>query len=149
MSQENPEIVARAYAHFREAGSLLAEVVHPDFVWDMSKFEGWPEEQTHPVVAGAERFIGEWVDAWDDWERHLESLHEAGDKVVGILRQSACSKTSGLRAEMHFAGVHAARRTADPHGDVCRPGRGARGGRAVGVGPGSRSATGYAGPAAP
>jgi hypothetical protein len=45
MSQENVEIVRRGYEQFQTRGQFLAEIATPDFVWDMSGFRGWPEQQ--------------------------------------------------------------------------------------------------------
>lgn len=47
--------------------------------------------------------MADWIDAWDDWEWEAESLQESGDKVVGILRQSGRSKTTGVKVEMRLA----------------------------------------------
>jgi ketosteroid isomerase-like protein len=101
--RQNVEIVRRAYEHFRETGEVGTEFTHPDFVWDMSNYTGWPEQQIYPGVDGANRFISEWRDAWDDWEWEVKSLHEGGDKVVAILHQAGCSKSTGIRVEMDFA----------------------------------------------
>ena len=56
MTQENVEIVRRRYEHLAATGDYLAETHAPDFVWDMSKFRGWPEEQTYEGVGGSPRF---------------------------------------------------------------------------------------------
>jgi hypothetical protein len=42
VSQANVEIVRRGYAHRQAQGDFLAEVLAPDYVWDMSHFRGWP-----------------------------------------------------------------------------------------------------------
>jgi ketosteroid isomerase-like protein len=105
MSQENVEIARRGYEHFVATGELRAEIVHPDFVWDMSTFRGWPEQQTYPGIEGAMQFIADWTESWEDWDLQLEELRDAGDRVVAILRQRGRSKATGLPAEMHFAQV--------------------------------------------
>ncbi len=75
-------------------------------------------------MAGAERFISDRIDARDDWEWHVESLHEAGDKVVAILRRSGCSKTRrAARQDALRARVHAAGPKADPHEMYADPGK--------------------------
>ncbi len=102
MSQQNVEIVRRGYEYFREARDFREDVLGPDFVWDMSTFRGWPEQQTYQGLEGARAFISDWVEAWDDWEVEVESLHDAGDKVAAILRQCGRSKTTGLIVDMHF-----------------------------------------------
>ena len=105
MSQQNVEIVRRGYEYFREARDFREDVLGPDFVWDMSTFRGWPEQQTYQGLEGARAFISDWVEAWDDWEVEVESLHDAGDKVAAILRQRGRSKTTGLIVDMHFGQV--------------------------------------------
>lgn len=106
MSQENVEIVRRAYEHFRERRDFLAEAFHPDFVWDMSTFRGWPERRTYPGIEGASEFLTEWLAAWDEWELELEEMHDAGgERVVAIVRQQGRSKATGLPVDMRFAQV--------------------------------------------
>jgi ketosteroid isomerase-like protein len=105
MSQENVEIVRRGYEHFGATGDLLAEDAAPDFVWDMSKFRGWPEQQTYEGLEGTRVFLHDWLEAWDEWELEIDAFHDAGDKVVTIVRQRGKSKASGLPVEMAFGQV--------------------------------------------
>jgi ketosteroid isomerase-like protein len=105
MSQENVEIIRRGYEHFRETVDFQEEIFGPDFVWDMSTFRDWPEQHTYQGLEGARTFISDWVEAWDDWEVEVESLHDAGDKVVAILHQHGRSKATGLPVDMHFGQV--------------------------------------------
>src|SRR5438132_2965199 len=105
MSQENVEIVRRGYEHFAATGDLLAEDAALDFVWDMSKFRDWPEQQTYEGLEGVRAFLRDWLEAWNDWELEVEAFHDAGDKVVTIVRQRGQSKTSGLPVDMAFAQV--------------------------------------------
>jgi ketosteroid isomerase-like protein len=102
---ENLEVVREGYERFRATGRFVAELATPDFVWDMSKFHGWPEEQVYAGAPGAEAFLREWTAAWDDWELHVDALHEAGDKVVALLRQRGRSRVSGLPVDMSLAQV--------------------------------------------
>jgi ketosteroid isomerase-like protein len=97
--------VRMAYEQFAKTGLFLAELVTPDFVWDMSNFHGWPEQQVYEGAQGARTFLAEWITAWDDWEIEAEALHDAGDKVVAIMRQRGKSKTSGMPVEMSFAQI--------------------------------------------
>jgi ketosteroid isomerase-like protein len=105
VSEQNVAIVRDAYERFRATGELVAELAAPGFVWDMSNFHGWPEEQVYEGVEGAEAFLREWTEAWDDWELQLEALRDAGEKVVAILRQRGRSRQSGLPVDMFFAQV--------------------------------------------
>ena len=99
----NLDIVRGGYEDFAALGDLSEDMYSPDFVWDMSHFEGWLEEQLYQGVGGARAFLRGWTEAWDDWKLEVESLHEAGEQVVAIVRQSGRSKSTGLSVEMSFA----------------------------------------------
>ena len=106
MSQENVEIVRLAYEHRRVTGDFMEDVVAPDFVWDMSTFRGWPEQQTYEGLKEARRFIRDWTDAFESWQIEVETIRDAGDdKVVGIIRQRGRSKSTGLPVDMRLAQV--------------------------------------------
>lgn len=62
---------------------MHADILAPGFVWDMSHFRGWPEEQLYDGVEGARAFLRVWTEAWEDWELEVESLQEAGEQVLG------------------------------------------------------------------
>jgi len=105
VSQENVEIVRSGYERFAATGQFAGDIVTPDFVWDMSKFAGWPESPYYTGVEGARRFLREWTEPFDDWQLEVETLHDAGDEVVAVLRQRARSKLTGMPVDMHFAQV--------------------------------------------
>ena len=105
MSQENVEIVRDGYERFAASGRFDAEITSPDFVWDMSNFHGWPEQQTYEGAEEARAFLSDWATAWDDWELEVDALHDAGEKVVAILRQRGRAKASGVPVEMTLAQV--------------------------------------------
>jgi hypothetical protein len=87
MSQENVEIVREGYERFVATGELVADLATDDFVWDMSHFHGWPEQQLYEGVDGAQAFLSAWMGAWEDWELELEALHDAGDNVLALMHQ--------------------------------------------------------------
>jgi ketosteroid isomerase-like protein len=106
MSQENVELVRRVYAHRQATGDILAEAIAPDYVWDMSHFRGWPEQQTYAGIDGARGFIREWTAAFDDWAIEVVDIHDAGDdRVVGVIRQRGRSKSTGLPVDMRLAQI--------------------------------------------
>jgi ketosteroid isomerase-like protein len=105
MSEQNVEVIRRGYEHFGARGTLLEEIVDPEFVWDMSPFRNWPERQTYEGIAGATEFLTDWLGAWEDWELEVEEMVDAGDRVVVVARQRGTSKATGLPVEMHFAQV--------------------------------------------
>jgi ketosteroid isomerase-like protein len=71
----------------------------------MSKFGGVVDQQVYEGIEGAQIFIRDWNDAWDDWEIEVEAFHDAGDKVVAVVRQRGRSKVSGMPVDMSFAQV--------------------------------------------
>ena len=105
MSDENVEIVRIGYQRYLATGEFTDEIVTADFVWDMSNFHGWPEQQTYNGAEGARRFLKDWTDAWEEWQLEVDAIHDAGDRVVALLRQHGRSKANGMLVEMSFAQV--------------------------------------------
>jgi ketosteroid isomerase-like protein len=105
MSQANVDLVRRGYESFHATGRFAAGFAVAGFAWDMSKFGGWPEQQVYEGVDGAERFLREWISAWEDWRLEVESLHDAGRRVVAVMRQHGRSKATGMEVDMSFAQV--------------------------------------------
>ena len=65
MSQQNLEIVQRGYEQFAATGEFVEGIAAPDFVWDMSNFHGWPEQQIYAGAEGARTFLADWAAAWE------------------------------------------------------------------------------------
>jgi ketosteroid isomerase-like protein len=105
MSSENVEIVRRAWEHFRDTGEQPQELIAPGFIWDMSRFRGWPEQQQYEGIEGVDTFIGDWTQPFADWEIEVDSFVDAGERVVSLCRQRARSRTTGLVVDMSFAMV--------------------------------------------
>jgi ketosteroid isomerase-like protein len=98
-------LVQRAYAHTQATGQVYAEGFAPGFVWDMSRFEGWPEQQRYEGVEGAQRFLDDWTGAWDDWEVEIRETYEVGEKVAVIVHQRGRARTTGMALEMVLAQI--------------------------------------------
>jgi ketosteroid isomerase-like protein len=106
VSEENVEIVRRLYEHRQATGEFLEELVSSELVWDMSKFGGWLEQPVYEGIDEARRFLREWTAQFDEWSIEVVAIHDGGDdKVVGVLRQRARSKSGGLPVEMLLAQV--------------------------------------------
>jgi ketosteroid isomerase-like protein len=102
---DNLAIVRDGYERFRATGRFVAELTAPEFVWDMSNFHGWPEEQLYAGVEGVEAFLREWTAPWEDWELHVEELLASGEKVVALVRQHGRSRSGGVEVDMSFAQI--------------------------------------------
>jgi ketosteroid isomerase-like protein len=70
----------------------------------MSKL-GWPGQQIYSGPEGANQFLTEWADAWDDWELEVEDCVDAGERVVVIVNQRGRSKVTRIPVDMRFAQV--------------------------------------------
>ena len=105
MSGQNLEIFRAGFEWFRLTGTFQADLAKDDFIWDMSHYDGWPEQQVYEGAQGVEQFFAEWRSAWDGWEVEVEELREAGDKVVAIAHQRGRSKISGMLLEGSMAQV--------------------------------------------
>ena len=105
MSDENVEIVRTGYQRYLATGEFTDEIVTADFVWDMSNFHGWPEQQTYEGPDAVQGFLEDWTGAFDEWELEVEALHDAGDRVVALVHQRGRSKMAGMPVEMAFAQV--------------------------------------------
>jgi len=103
VSDENVKLVRRAYEHTQATGQAYAEGFAAAFVWDMSKYDGWPEQQRYEGVDGAQRFLDDWTGAWDDWEMEIQEIYDADDKVVVVVSQRGRARTTGMALEMVFA----------------------------------------------
>ena len=71
----------------------------------MSNFLGWPEQQVYEGAEGGRSFLTDWTSAWDEWELEIEALHDAGERVVAVMRQRGRSKATGMPVDMLFAQV--------------------------------------------
>jgi ketosteroid isomerase-like protein len=98
-SESNVEIIRRGADHFEARGQLLVEDFAPDFVCDMSMFHNWPEPPKHDGIEGIERFLREEWGKVFDWTLEVESIHDAGERVVVVVYIRARAKATGLEFE--------------------------------------------------
>jgi ketosteroid isomerase-like protein len=115
MSEENLEIVRRAFAAYDQGGiDAAVEFWHPDINWramegaldDIGVFQG------HDAMR---RYYGQWEETFDDNRFEIEELIDAGDQVVAVLRGIGRMKGSDAEVEMRYATVLAFR-----DGKICR-----------------------------
>ena len=104
MSQENVEIVRRAFAAFIEGDyERLIELADPQIEYDVSRTS--PESR---VARGPQEVVAvleEWVDTWDDHQVELSELIDAGDeKVVAVMQERGKLKGSDTWVD-HARGV--------------------------------------------
>ena len=106
VSEENAEIVRKALEHFAATDELL-DVIAPDFVWDMSTFQGWPDRPAFDGIDGLREFLTLWREPYDDWNMEVEEVHDCGDdRVLALLRQSGKPHGSDSAVHLHYGLLH-------------------------------------------
>jgi ketosteroid isomerase-like protein len=109
MSRESVALVAEGWEHFKTTGRPLEAILAPDFVWDMSTFQGWPEQPLYEGADGVARFLDDWSGAFEDWTIEVEALHDAGEQVVCVCHQTARAKLTDVPVDMRFGMVFTVR----------------------------------------
>ena len=105
MSQENVEVVKNASEAW-ERGDLEAwlEALHPDVVWDSSRFAGLLEGSVYQGRDEVRAFLlDEWRASWDLYEARVEDIVDAGDRVLVLWSQRMVEAGSGIPLEVHTA----------------------------------------------
>jgi ketosteroid isomerase-like protein len=106
MSRENVELIRQGWdAWLHGDMTRLFSYWHPEIVWDMTHFRGWPESTYHGED-GVERFLTEWLEVWDAYEVGVEKILAAPDgRVVSLAWQRGKGRHSGLSMEMKWAQI--------------------------------------------
>ena len=110
MSEENVELVRRAFEAFNRGGvdACVSEGIwSPEVVWDVtpSGIPGLGTYRGHEEVKAF--FEDDWFKAFpfEEWEVELEEVIDAGDRVIGMSRQHGRGASSGAVAELELAQV--------------------------------------------
>jgi ketosteroid isomerase-like protein len=108
MSEENVEVVRRLNAAFRGTDPHPpSDFLAPDAVWDVTTFEGWPEQGEYRGPDEYAAFIAAWVAPYDDWAYEVEELIDAGDEwVVARLYQRGRPRGGAGWIEMRYGIVY-------------------------------------------
>ena len=103
MSQENVEIVRRAYELFNEGGPeavISAGIWSHEIVWDLSPsgIAGLGVYRGHDEVRAF--FEEDWFGAFpfEEWEIELDRLVDHGDQVISVHHQRGRGASSGAAA---------------------------------------------------
>jgi ketosteroid isomerase-like protein len=99
MSEENVEIVRRCFGFWANRDfSAIPEVVHPDFVLDVSRRVINPA--VYHGLDGFRRFVEQVDEVWENFQFEPEEAIDAGDQVFTSVRISGRGRGSGVEAEM-------------------------------------------------
>lgn len=100
MSRETVALVESAFEAWNR-GDVAGFVAHAtdDVVW--LEVSGWLEQEGREV-RGRERLERNLVgllDAWESYRLELEEVHEAGERVVAVVRELARGRSSGVEVD--------------------------------------------------
>jgi ketosteroid isomerase-like protein len=105
VSQENVELVRRAYELLNEGGPealISAGIWSPEIVFDFSpsQFPAFGVYRGHDEVRAF--FEEDWFGAFpfEEWELVLDELVDHGDQVIARHRQRGLGASSGVAAEL-------------------------------------------------
>jgi uncharacterized protein len=94
MSEENVEIVERAYRAFRSGGLEAAMAFfHPDIEW--ADLDALPDAGSYRGLEELREAVGRFYAAWDDLSFTPEDFIDAGEAVVVAHRWRGTGKSSG------------------------------------------------------
>jgi ketosteroid isomerase-like protein len=106
MSRKNAEIVASSLREFG-ATERPPSAIAADFVWDMSAFQGWPEEAQYHGPDGFMGFFTRWTEPYEEWHHVVEDVVAAGDdRVVAVVRQRGRLRGADSWVELRFGTVY-------------------------------------------
>jgi ketosteroid isomerase-like protein len=102
MSQENVEIVRRAYEHLNRGDAEgLVELCDDDFLMDMSERVFNPD--MYEGHDGIRRFYEGVREAWDSYQWDVEETRVAGNAVVALLHCRAQGRKGGPPVDWRVA----------------------------------------------
>jgi ketosteroid isomerase-like protein len=104
MSQENVEVVRRAFAEFEQGNFWVPEVFDPSV--RIEWLDAMPGGTTETL--GLEQLaatLRSWFESWDRVTLTAERLFDAGDQVVVVAAWHGRGKASGVTTEWRFAQV--------------------------------------------
>jgi SnoaL-like domain len=107
MSEENVELVRRMHAEFEQTLRATPEFLAPGFIWDMSAFQGWPDDAVYEGLDGFDRFFEAWRAPWDDWKLEINDVVDVGaDEVLVLMHQWGTPKGGRARVGLDYGTVY-------------------------------------------
>jgi ketosteroid isomerase-like protein len=109
MPSANVGIVRQSLEAFNSKGvDGLASFWHPDIDW--RAIEGAPDDVG--VFTGEQamrRYLGEWLEMFDEARNEPEEFIEAGDQLVAVQHASGIGKRNRVPVDMRYAVVYTVR----------------------------------------
>jgi ketosteroid isomerase-like protein len=103
MSQENVELVSRAFAAWLRGDDRWLDAIDPEIEWD---FSAYPLPDLPEHGEGRENFarlLAEFRASWVHYENAAKELIDAGDEVVAVLHETIRARGSDVPLERDVA----------------------------------------------
>jgi ketosteroid isomerase-like protein len=105
MSQENVEVVRRAFEAFNEGGAEAALASFaPDVV--LYAFPEWPGPSEYGGHDGMRALLAEWTENFDDFELEVCEVREVGDRVLVLAETVGRIKGSRVPIRQPFGALY-------------------------------------------
>lgn len=104
MGEAHVDSLRRGYAALNRGDlSVVLDLLDPDIEWHEPAPS--PEAGAHRGRDSFERFLGGWLESFEDFRVEPERVVERGDELVVVVRQSGTGRSSGLRVDARLAHV--------------------------------------------
>jgi ketosteroid isomerase-like protein len=103
MSEENVEIVRRAFREFAQGNFWMPGLFDPAVRIKWLDAVGGEAETVG--LQAMSSFVLNWLESWDGLTLHAERIIDAGDQVVVLAVWRGRGKASGVATEWHHGGV--------------------------------------------
>ena len=106
MSQENMELVRSLYAAYNEGDWEAArDVYHPEVIWDLSTYEGWPDTTEISGPDAVIDWLRDWASIYSNYYSRIDQIFDSGDQVVVLARQGGRERDSTELVEMTWTQI--------------------------------------------
>jgi ketosteroid isomerase-like protein len=107
MSEENVEVIRRAFEEWVADQNRPPGALAPDLEWDMSRFQNWPGDATSRGPDGFMEMFRDWVEPYEEWTQDLERVIDAGDEqVLVVARQRGRLRGADAWVELRYSVVY-------------------------------------------
>jgi ketosteroid isomerase-like protein len=97
------EIVRRVLSEFGDTQHIPEELFAPDWLYDLSNFQGWPGPQQLTSIEEFREFFTSWTEPYTDWVQEIELIRDTGlDQVVATMRQRGRLRDSGSWVDLPY-----------------------------------------------
>ena len=104
--ERNAETMRRGFEAWNAQDfEALLSIFDPGLEWDMSRLEGWPEDQVYEGEEGLKRLWSTWLEPWDEFRLEAAEMIAKGDKVFSHVRMLTRGRGGGAAVGLEYGQV--------------------------------------------